>query len=198
MSARETLVLLFLTAAPAEATACFLGARPEPAELIMSADDIVVAVAEEDTIDVFMADDNDIGRAPFFRVDMGAARLADMSLGWLERLWEWRRVESVTFRRLSIKRVLKGTRFASKDKIFVLEEPRDTFESRVEYSTPYKNRRPIGSRCYPMTYRTSHEYLLIMFDGVLYGPDGPTNEETRGVGDPWVEWVERKISQQEE
>lgn len=67
---------------------------------------------------------------------------------------------------------------------------------------PYQIVRPSGQRgmCYTDEYREGGRYLLMLVrgDGELthrIAPLAPTNEQIRGPGDPWVEWVREQISE---
>ncbi len=99
----------------------------------------------------------------------------------------------VRFERLE---VIKGTdslpRFFTVDDAALTDH--DDFNPQP---VPYRFVRPSGLRgtCYAKAYRQGAEYLLLMTrqpDGTLtpyWAPLKPTNEELRGLTDPWLQWV---------
>jgi len=67
---------------------------------------------------------------------------------------------------------------------------------------PYGMVRRSGQRgsCYTSDYRVGGEYLLLMIrrDNELtprWSPLSPTNEQIRGDGDPWLQWVREQLAQ---
>ena len=64
-------------------------------------------------------------------------------------------------------------------------------------SVPFTNVRPAGNRgsCFADEYRAGAQYLLLLRDGTPYWRAlAPVNEQVRGLTDPWVRWVRRRIA----
>ncbi|MDE2796546.1 MAG: hypothetical protein OXL34_17155 [Gemmatimonadota bacterium] len=67
-------------------------------------------------------------------------------------------------------------------------------------SVPYQLGRPAGGSCHAEHYRQGGEYLFLLKSpwGYLtpyWIPLGPTNEQIRGAGDPWLQWVREQLAE---
>jgi hypothetical protein len=66
------------------------------------------------------------------------------------------------------------------------------------WPVPYKSFRGAGGACFARTYQLGGEYLLILKEvgGKLtpyWASSAATNEQLRGVDDPWLQWVRREV-----
>jgi hypothetical protein len=101
--------------------------------------------------------------------------------------------------RFSILGILRGS--VTEDELILVGRLVDD-DDYNQGDTPYRIVRPSGQRgdCFTNEYRIGAEYLLILKEraGRLTPhwnryPLAPTNEQVRGVSDPWVLWVQNRV-----